>query len=993
MKIFKKLAALLMTAIMVLQISPLTEIEFTQPTTVEAAALSTTRACVHDPSIVTANGKYYLFGSHLATVVSTDLANWSSVTTNVTTDYATIFATNGTWSANGSSSYSMSGNMWAPDVIYNETMGKWCMYMSINGDNYYSSIAMATADSIEGPYTYAGTIVYSGFVNSTQAAQTDYKTVIGSNTVASRYLSSGSWNSSYGPNAIDPCVFYDASGNLWMSYGSWFGGIFMLKLSNSTGLRDYSYTYSTTTNVSDAYFGYRISGGYGCTGEGSYIVYDEETGYYYLYVSYCGLDATDSFSGYHIRLFRSTNPYGPYTDAAGNSAICTSSSADQTTKGVKLFGNYYFSSMSGNGEYSSAGYMSGGHNSAFIDSDGQRYLIYHTRFNNGTEYHQVRVHQQFVNQDGWLVTAVYEYLGSEISESGYSTSDMVGTYEFVLSGNSATTAYTGMLTTSTVVLNSDGTITGDYTGTWSYTSGSYYCTMVIGGVTYKGVFFKQYDESSSHSEVMTFSLIGNNDQSIMGSKISSDTSYTNSSTGSSVSGLDGEYYIESVLNGLYLNVEDGASTDGTNINLWSYNGSHAQKFKLVSDGTGYYYILTASSDYASCIDVYNGLSTDGTNIEEWTYWGGDMQKFEIVEVSSGKYAIKTKVSSSASCLDVYGMASDDGTNICEWTYWGGDGQLWYLISAAGTHSTTTSSTSDTTGSSVSGLDGVYYIQSKLSGMFLNVDDGSATDGTNISQYDYNGSHAQKFKLVSDGYGYYYILTASSDYTSCIDVTNGSADNGTNIEEWTYWGGDMQKFEIVEVSTGCYAFLTKASDGASALDVYGNSTESGANIDQWSYWGGDGQLWYLYDADLSGTYYIQSCLSELYLNVENGSSTDGTNINQWDYNGSHAQTFKLVSDGDGVYHILTASSDYASCIDVTNGSADDGANIEEWTYWGGTMQQFYFVPVAPGQYAIKTVASDGASCLDVYGMSTESGANICQWTYWGGTGQLWNLVEA
>ncbi|MBQ6890526.1 MAG: family 43 glycosylhydrolase, partial [Oscillospiraceae bacterium] len=487
------------------------------------------RVTVHDPSIVEANGMYYIFGSHMAWAKSSDLRSWTTFTTNVNTNYANIFATNAAWAANGgtqgNSAYDVSGNLWAPDVIYNEKLGKWCMYMSVNGDNYYSSIAMATADSIEGPYTYAGTVVYSGFANSTQAAQTDFKQVTGTNTVPSRYLTNGAWNPQYGTNAIDPCVFYDKDGNLWMVYGSWFGGLFLLRLDESTGLRDYSYTYSTTTDASDQYLGIRLSGGYGCTGEGPYIVYDDATGYYYLYVTYGGLNATDSFGNYNMRLFRSKSVTGPYTDAAGNSAICTSSGADQTVKGIKLMGNYFFSSLANapSGEGSTAGYKSPGHNSAFIDNSGNRFLIYHTRFNLGSEWHQVRVHQQFLNADGWPVTAVYEYRGNSIS-TGYTDAEIVGRYEFVNHGSTAGATNAGMLTTQNIVLNSNGTITGDVTGTWSRTSGSYYCTMVIDGVTYKGVFFKQQDESAAHNMVMTFSAIGSNNQSIWGSQTKAEAS-------------------------------------------------------------------------------------------------------------------------------------------------------------------------------------------------------------------------------------------------------------------------------------------------------------------------------------------------------------------------------------------------------------------------------------------------------------------------------------
>ncbi|MBO5227754.1 MAG: glycoside hydrolase family 43 protein, partial [Lachnospiraceae bacterium] len=60
-------------------------------------------------------------------------------------------------------------------------------------------------------------------------------------------------------------------------------------------------------------------------------------------------------------------------------------------------------------------------------------------------------------------------------------------------------------------------------GTWEQKTGTdrygYHATMTIGNITYKGVFFKQFDESAEHNEVMTFSLIGDDNRSIWGSKI------------------------------------------------------------------------------------------------------------------------------------------------------------------------------------------------------------------------------------------------------------------------------------------------------------------------------------------------------------------------------------------------------------------------------------------------------------------------------------------
>lgn len=85
-------------------------------------------------------------------------------------------------------------------------MGKYCIYLSVNGNVWNSSIVLCTADQIDGPYTYVGTIVYSGFTNNTvnNVNDTDMPKVLGENPDISHYLSGGSWDASYGTNTIDP---------------------------------------------------------------------------------------------------------------------------------------------------------------------------------------------------------------------------------------------------------------------------------------------------------------------------------------------------------------------------------------------------------------------------------------------------------------------------------------------------------------------------------------------------------------------------------------------------------------------------------------------------------------------------------------------------------------------------------------------------------------------------------------------------------------------
>lgn len=586
------------------------------------------------------------------------------------------------WAGYNDSDCSGGYGVWAPDIIYNPdyvwkngSKGAYMMYYCTSSTATRSCIGYGVSKSATGPFSYVDTVVYSGFtqgdanVTTTSALGTKTVNTCYTNTniprlisegklngVRNAWFNKGAFNNALFPNAIDPTVFYDANGKMWMVYGSWSGGIFILEIDKKTGQPIYP---KTDNGNIDGYFGTRIAGGYRKSGEAPYILYDAASGYYYLYVTYgwLGVDG-----GYHIRMYRSKTPDGNYKDAAGNSAVFTSST-NQANMGVKVFGNYKFSSLD-------TGYKSGGHNSAFIDTDNQRYLVYHTRFNSGTEYHEVRVHQQFLNEDNWPVTAVYEYLGSSISNTGYSMTDMAGTYEIVNHGLDASTANVGMLPTGKVTLNNNGTISGDYTGTWSYTSGKYFCKMVIGGVTYKGVFFKQKDESASHKQVMTFSLIGTNNQTIWGSKTSSSTN-----NGS----VEGTFYIRNAFSGLYLDVANGSGDNNANIQQWSYNGCQAQQFKIVSDGDGYYHIFTGASGFTKCIDVAGKKTADGTNILQYAYKkDAANQQFKIESQSDGTYAILSRISGCKSGLDVYDWSTSAGGNINLWNYWGGDCQKWIL---------------------------------------------------------------------------------------------------------------------------------------------------------------------------------------------------------------------------------------------------------------------------------------------------------------------------
>lgn len=454
---------------------------------------------VHDPSIVKANEKYYIFGSHMEAAVSEDLTTFKSIASGVNaanplfndlfTDDMEAFAFVGNYTEGGYA-------VWAPDVIYNPVMKKWVMYFSTSHDYDTSNICMATADQIEGPYSYQKTLLYSGFTLM-NVEDTNFYDILGTDAKVTDYLNAGKYNNLNDPNCIDPTVFYDEEGKLWMVYGSWSGGIWLLELDESTGLP--IHPEADKEKHIDTYYGYYLIGGLHNSCEGPYIQYEESTGYYYLLVSYGTLTRE---GGYQIRQFRSERVTGPYVDAQGNSLGYVANHSDY---GVKMMGNYKFPSLK-------TAYMSPGHCSMLKDEDGKLYLVYHQRFDSGTEYHEPRVHQMFINEDGWLVATPFASAGETVSESGFqSVKEISGSYYYV---NHGTDISAEIHNSEEMSLKKDGTIRlADATkGTYEIVEGTSFVTMTIGEATYKGVVIDMQDEAGN--AVRCIAAVGNNNETI-----------------------------------------------------------------------------------------------------------------------------------------------------------------------------------------------------------------------------------------------------------------------------------------------------------------------------------------------------------------------------------------------------------------------------------------------------------------------------------------------
>lgn len=440
-----------------------------------------TEGSVHDPSVIKVDDTYYVFGSHLGVSKTKDFMNWTTVAAGVNSSNPLF--DNVVEELEEALEWAESDTLWAPDVI--EMNGKFYMYYNAcEGSSPRSAMGVAVADHIEGPYKDQGIFLKSGMWNQ---ASEDGKI----------------YNANIHPNTVDPHAFLDKDGKLWLVYGSYSGGIFILEMDATTGLP-----------LEGQGYGKKLMGGNHSRMEGPYIQYVPETGYYYLYITFGGLGAD---GGYNMRVVRSENPDGPYVDAEGND-MTTVRGANGTffddksiaPYGVKLMGNYLFENMTSNS--AGIGYVSPGHNSVFYDEEtGKQLLLFHSRFPQRGEQHEIRVHQLFMNDDGWPVVAPYRYAGEKLEK--VSSAEVSGDYKFINHGKEITEKIKKSVM---ITLLADGTIAGEVKGTWTI-EGDNKANLIIDDHAYHGVFLKQWDPISE-SDVMTFTAVSEQGMTMWGSQ-------------------------------------------------------------------------------------------------------------------------------------------------------------------------------------------------------------------------------------------------------------------------------------------------------------------------------------------------------------------------------------------------------------------------------------------------------------------------------------------
>ncbi len=286
----------------------------------------------HDPVIIQSESQFYSFstGDNVLVKTSPDLLDW---------DFGgDVFDGSPARPSWLSSQVPGVANLWAPDISF--FGGKYHLYYSAStfGSNR-SCIGHATRDSLD-----SGSFVDEGPV------------------ICSNVDTDDNWN------AIDPNVVLDQDGTPWLSFGSFWSGIKLIKL-DQNGDRDGTDLHAIASRPSN-----------GGALEAPFIVW--RCGYYYLFTSWdkcCdGVNST-----YKIRVGRATSVTGPYTDREGTALT--------QGGGTPV--------LEGNTRWRGPGHSA----VLFVGTDA--YNIYHSydADNNGTP--TLRIAEMVFDEEGWPVSA------------------------------------------------------------------------------------------------------------------------------------------------------------------------------------------------------------------------------------------------------------------------------------------------------------------------------------------------------------------------------------------------------------------------------------------------------------------------------------------------------------------------------------------------------------------------------------------------------------
>lgn len=233
---------------------------------------------VHDPVVIKEGDTYHLYctGRGIGHFVSKDMENWERA--------APVFPEKPSWTDDVVSDFR--NHIWAPDVFFHN--GKYYLYYSVSsfGKNT-SAIGVATNTTLDSTHKKYKWVDHGIVVRS----------------VPNRDL----WN------AIDPNIVMDDEGDAWMTFGSFWNGLKLVKL-DKTLLKIAEPAEWHTVARRERSFDLADKNPGDAALEAPFIF--KKDGWYYLFLSW-DLCCRGENSTYKVVVGRSKSVEGPYFDREG----------------------------------------------------------------------------------------------------------------------------------------------------------------------------------------------------------------------------------------------------------------------------------------------------------------------------------------------------------------------------------------------------------------------------------------------------------------------------------------------------------------------------------------------------------------------------------------------------------------------------------------------------------------------------------------------------
>lgn len=259
-----------------------------------------------------------------------------------------------------------------------------------------------------------------------------------------------------------------------------------------------------------------------------------------------------------------------------------------------------------------------------------------------------------------------------------------------------------------------------------------------------------------------------------------------------------------------VDVESGSLSSGANVQLYTENGSLAQKWNCSKVGNNVFTLQSLRSGMNLAVDASGNVCQQTPSDSKAQQW--------IPTISNGLTVLKN--AQTGKVLDVKNGSSADGTNIQTYENNGTAAQRFNVVSVdilAG---------------------GTYFIQAlKSPGFVMDVSGASSSDGANVQLYSNNDSGAQKWNVTKNGDGTYTFKNAANG--KALDLKSANATSGSNIQQWTANGSAAQKWNLQYMNGGGIRIVSAVNPHYS-IGISGNAYINKANIELQSNATSDGQ---------------------------------------------------------------------------------------------------------------------------------------------------------